>query len=129
MVSSVLSKLGLGTAIAVGSYAVIIGLLLTPPIQRFAIYAHKVSTLFWDDLNKPESYGFAKNQVTPFTLATRDGIELYAWHILPLDVYARHEAALHASPRPAGPLHDPTQSKAFRLLTDDANARVVVNCT
>jgi len=119
-------------AIAVGLYSVVLGLLLTPAIQRFAVYANHINTLFLgDDLSKPEAFGFAKNQVTPFNIQTPDGETLFAWHILPTDVYARHESVLRAEDRPQGPVADITDTKPFRLLTaeESAPARVVVTCT
>ncbi|KAK5135115.1 hypothetical protein LTR08_005640 [Meristemomyces frigidus] len=127
--SSLLRKAAFASAIAVGIYGLLLGALMTPSIQRFALYAHKINTLFaGDDLNKPEAFGFAKHQVTPFNLKTPDGETLYGWHVLPLDVYARNEKSLLAEHRPHGPYEDFRESTAFRLLTaDDAEpARVVV---
>ena len=127
---TILGKVAFATSFAVGVYAVLLGALLTPPIQRFALYAHKINTLFLgDNLNDGEAFGFAKNQVTPFNIHTPDGETLYAWHVLPLDIYARHEDTLRGERRPDGPVSDFTQTTAFRLLTQDPTARVVVNCT
>ena len=129
---SLLGKAAFASAIAVGVYGLLLGALMTPSIQRFAIYAHKVNTLFaGDDLNKPEAFGFAKNQVTPFNLRTPDGEIIYGWHVLPLDVYARNEKSLLAEDRPHGPYEDCRETTAFRLLTTDdpEPARVVVTCT
>lgn len=75
-------------------------------------------------------YGFAKHQVTPFHLPTRDGEILYAWHILPLDQYVRHEAAILQEARPPNAVvPDLTQTTAFKLLTSNhpSPARVVVS--
>lgn len=129
---SLLGKAALIGATATGLYAILLGALLTPSLQRFALYAHKINTLWLgDDLNAPESFGFAKHQVTPFNLRTPDGETLYAWHVLPVDVYARNEKALREEQRPHGPVDDLTQTSAFRLLTakDAEPARVVVTCT
>ncbi|KAK4547159.1 hypothetical protein LTR36_001380 [Oleoguttula mirabilis] len=126
---AILSRIAFGCSIAVGVYANILGLLMTPAVQRFAVYAHKINTLFaGDDLNKPEAFGFAERQVTPFSLQTPDGETLYAWHILPVDVYARNERALRDEERPDGPAEDFTATSAFRLLTADEPepAKVVV---
>ncbi|KAK5110260.1 hypothetical protein LTR62_006113 [Meristemomyces frigidus] len=120
-------RLGTIAGAAVGIYAILLGALLTPQIQRFALYANKINTLWLgDDLNDPEAYGFAPNQVTPFNLRTADGEVLYAWHVLPLDVYTRNEKALRAEERPHRPVEDFTKTSAFRLLTEDDTARVVV---
>jgi len=129
--TGVLSRVAILFTAAVALYAVLIGFLLTPPLQRFALYAHKINTLFrGDDLSKPEAFGFAKHQVTPFNLRTPDGETLFAWHILPTDVYARHEKALRAEDRPHGPVDDFTATSAFSLLTGDdpAPAKLVVTC-
>jgi len=129
--TGMLSRIALGLTITVGLYAVILGCLLTPPIQRFALYAHKINTLFLgDDLSKPEAFGFAKNQVTPFNIRTPDGETLFAWHVLPSDVYARNEKLIRGEERAHGTVHDFTETNAFRLLTgnDPSPARVVVTC-
>ena len=99
-------------------------------MKTSALYANKFNTLFLDDLNNPEKFGFAKNQVTPFNIQTPDGETLYAWHILPLDVYSRHEHTLRKEERPHAPVRDFTKTTAFKLLTskDLAPAKVVVAC-
>ncbi|CAK4030640.1 alpha beta-hydrolase [Lecanosticta acicola] len=124
----ILSKLGLGLAGAAGLYAVLLGVLLTPPMQRFALYAHYFNTLLrGDDLSDGETFGFAHNQVTPFNIQTSDGETLFAWHVLPLDAYARNERRIREEKRPdRRPVDDVTKSEAFKLLTD-GNARVVVS--
>ncbi|KAK0249043.1 hypothetical protein LTS16_023050 [Friedmanniomyces endolithicus] len=130
--TSLVRKFAVGLSVAVGGYAIILGLLLTPSVQRFAIYAHRINTLFLgDDLNVSEAFGFAKHQVTPFNLQTPDGETLYAWHVLPLDIYTRHEKALREESRPYGPVDDFTKTSAFARLTgnDPSPARVVVTCT
>lgn len=127
--SPVMSRIAYGVASAVGVYAVLLGVLLTPPMQRFALYANSFNTLFLgDDLHNGERFGFAKNQVTPFNIATADGETLFAWHILPLNVYAQNDKALLAEERPHGQcVEDITTSLAFRLLKSDEDARVVIS--
>ena len=93
-----------------------------------ALYAHKFNTLFYHDINNAEVFGFAKGQVTPFNIGTPDGETLYAWHILPLDVYARNEKALGNGSRPSGPVESFQNTTAFKLLSTSAEARVVVSC-
>ncbi|OQO12744.1 hypothetical protein B0A48_02208 [Cryoendolithus antarcticus] len=125
--ADVMSRVAVGVSIAVGVYAVILGALLTPPIQRFALYAHKFNTAFWHDLNDAEQFGFAKNQVTPFNIATPDGQMLYAWHVLPIDAYARNEKTLRELHRPSGIAEDVTEGLPFQLLSSKQHpARVVV---
>lgn len=60
-------------------------------------------------------------------MTTLDHEVLYAWHVLPLNVYEKHEPdlALAASGSPDG---DFTQTQAFQLLAKDPKARLVINC-
>ncbi|KAL8824712.1 MAG: hypothetical protein Q9191_004868 [Dirinaria sp. TL-2023a] len=67
----------------------------------------------------------AKNQVQPFHVRTPDGELLYAWHILPLALYARHEKQLLNEPD--GLPEDITRTQAFQLLTGDPESRLVIN--
>lgn len=92
-----------------------------------ALYAHKFNTLFLQDIDDTEQFGFAKNQVTPFHLKTPDGETLYAWHVLPDDVYARNDRAIRDAKRPHGPVDDFTKTEAFGSLKSQP-ARVVVSC-
>ena len=66
--------------------------------------------------------------MTPFDLRRSDNEILYAWHVLPIDVYARNEKALREEKRSRGPAEDVTQLLPFRLLAKDPAARVVINC-
>ncbi|KAH7018381.1 Alpha/Beta hydrolase protein [Microdochium trichocladiopsis] len=106
-------------------YITFIGLGSIPFFQRHFLYAHKINTLFWHDLDCPEYWAFARNQVTPFTLQTADGEKLYAWHVLPTSVYLKHEdALLKAAP---GRSSAAESTAAFRLLKNDPDARVIVS--
>ncbi|KAK1776535.1 Alpha/Beta hydrolase protein [Copromyces sp. CBS 386.78] len=120
----------LAVGVPVGIYALFLGLVSIPYIQRFAVYAHKVNTLWWPphNPNRPERWGFAKNQVTPFPLRTLDHQTLYAWHILPLGIYTRNEEALSAQDRSVtnGFVPDITTTLNFKLLRDDPEARLVL---
>ncbi|KAH9825638.1 hypothetical protein Tdes44962_MAKER04080 [Teratosphaeria destructans] len=125
---SLLSRLGLYSATAVAGYAIILGLLLTPQIQRFALYAYKINTLFLgDDLYDGEAFGFAKGQVVPFWLSAGQE-RLFAWCVLANDVYARDRPALVAGldrrPREDGVVGDFGATRAFELLRR-GDARVV----
>jgi hypothetical protein len=94
-----------------------------------ALYAHKINTLFWHDIHDAEQFGFAKGQVTPFTIPTPDGETLYAWHVLPIDAYLRNEKALSETGRLQGPVEDFTTTLQFSLLSSTSPpARVVINC-
>uniref|UniRef100_A0A093UXB8 Monoacylglycerol lipase ABHD12 n=1 Tax=Talaromyces marneffei PM1 TaxID=1077442 RepID=A0A093UXB8_TALMA len=83
-------------AAAAGLYATLLTLLTTKTFQSHAVYLHAVQMTWFKDLNVPETFGFLKNQVTPFSIPTPDGELLYAWHILPIELYRKHELALTA---------------------------------
>lgn len=111
--------------IPVGTYVVFLALLAVPSIQRFALYANRVSTLLFTNLDEPERWGFAKNQATPFLLKTPDGEVLHGWHVLPLRAYASNEKVLLERPR--GCSDDFATTAAFRILKNDPKARVVIS--
>ncbi|RQM08833.1 hypothetical protein DH86_00002974 [Scytalidium sp. 3C] len=89
------------------------------------LYLHKVQK-WWVDSNRPEQFGFAKNQVTPFNITTPDHETIYAWHILPLGLYAQHEYELLQEP--SGCVEDITRTKAFELLKNDPESRLIISC-
>lgn len=93
------------------------------------MYAHKFHTLhLGDNIADGEAFGFAKKQVTPFSLRTADAEMLFAWHVLPLDVYARNEKQIRSEERSHdGPVHNITDTTAFKLLTS-GDAKVVISC-
>ncbi|RDL31158.1 Glycylpeptide N-tetradecanoyltransferase [Venustampulla echinocandica] len=66
-----------------------------------------------------------ENQITPFNFTTPDHETIYAWHVMPLGLYAKHEAEILR--QPSGCAEDITQTKAFRLLQDDPESRLVIN--
>ena len=80
---------------------------------------------WFKDLNVPETFGFLRNQVTPFSIKTSDGERLYAWHILPVELYRKHEVPLVAEP--TGFVSNITSRLAFQLLCDDPDARLIIH--
>ncbi|OTB02928.1 hypothetical protein M426DRAFT_322173 [Hypoxylon sp. CI-4A] len=116
--------LGVSLGVPIGLYALFILLGAFPFFQRHFLYAHRFNTLFWHDINKPEYWGFARNQVTPFFITTVDGESIYAWHILPLPTYLKHENELQGQRQ--GFSDDITKTESFKLLKDDPNARLVI---
>ena len=68
-----------------------------------------------------------ENQITPFNITTTDGELLYAWHVLPIGVYAKHEAALVDQVSP--PVEDVRETLNFKLLFQDPESRLVIFCT
>ncbi|KAH8773417.1 Alpha/Beta hydrolase protein [Diaporthe sp. PMI_573] len=109
---------------SVSMYAVFLGSLTVPSLQRQVIYLHGLTQTWGQDLNVPEQWGFLHNQVTTFALATPDGETLHAWHILPLGLYRRHEQRLLEEP--SGPAPDFKQTPAFELLRDDPESLLVL---
>jgi abhydrolase domain-containing protein 12 len=51
---------------------------------------------------------------------------LYAWHILPIVAYEKNQNALLAEP--TGPFGLITETESFKMLTNDPEARLIINC-
>lgn len=125
MVASVFKYASISVAAAVGLYAILLGLLTTPTFQSHVVYLHAIQMTWFKDLNVPETFGFLKNQVTPFSIKTADGDQLYAWHILPIELYRKNELSLVEEP--IGFVPDITSRRAFQLLRDDPEARLILH--
>ena len=107
-----------------GLWTVCVLLCTSTWVQRQVLYAHKVPLWWGQQLDKPESFGFLKNQVIPFYIPTKDGHRLYAWLVMPLQVYARHESIILQD---SAKLHGDVRDRvAFSLLADDAKGRVII---
>jgi abhydrolase domain-containing protein 12 len=120
MTSSIFKYGGIPAAVLVGLYASLLGLLSTSTFQAHVVYLPAIQMTWFKDLNVPETFGFLRNQVTPFSLVSSDGEKLYAWHILPVELYRKHEAALLEEA--VGFVSDITSRHAFKLLRDDPGA-------
>ena len=116
-------------AIGIGSvgalYLGLLGLLTTSWFQSHVVYLHAVQMTWGKDLNIPEVFGFLHNQVTPFEIKSEDGNHLYAWHILPVELYRKNEQALLAED--SGMVPDFATRLGFKLLRDDPEARLVIH--
>ena len=123
--ATVFKYASISVASAVALYAVLLGLLTTTTFQSHAVYLHALQMTWFKDLNVPESFGFLRNQVTPFSIPTADGEALYAWHILPVELYRKHELSLVSEP--VGFVSDAKSRLAFKLLHDDPDARLVIH--
>lgn len=97
----------------------------TPTFQSHVVYLHAIQMTWFKDLNVPETFGFLKNQVTPFSIKTADREQLYAWHILPIELYRKNELSLVEEP--IGFVSDITSRRAFQLLRDDPEARLILH--
>ncbi|KAH9817393.1 alpha/beta-hydrolase [Teratosphaeria destructans] len=110
---------------AAGLYVGLLCLLTTSFFQSHVVYLHAIQMTWFKDLNIPEIFGFLRNQVTPFYIRSAGGQILYAWHILPVELYRRHEQELVSEP--SGLVSDISSRLAFRLLRDDPDARLVIH--
>lgn len=63
----------------------------------------------------------------PFNINTPDGEVLFAWHVLPLAVYAKNEALLVDEPN--GMPTNIEKTKAFKLLAKVPGSCLVINCS
>ena len=125
MAQSLLKYAAIAVAVLVGFYAGLLGLLTTSFFQAHVVYLHKIQMTWFKNLDVPESFGFLRGQTTPFYIKSSDGGSLYAWHILPLELYRQHESALVTEP--SGLAFDFTSRLAFKLLRDDPDARLVIH--
>ena len=122
----VLLKFAIYTSSAlIALYASLLGLLTISWFQAHVVYLHRIQMTWFKDLNTPEQFGFLHNQVTPFSIDTPNGDALYAWHILPVELYRQHESALVAEQY--GFVSDIRSRFAFALLRDDPHARLVIH--
>ena len=62
----------------------------------------------------------------PFNIITPDNETIYAWHVMPLGLYAKHEYDILRED--SGCAEDITQTKAFHLLKNDPESKLVINC-
>ena len=123
MLNNVVKYATISTAISVGLYATLLGLLTTSWFQAHVVYLHKIQMTWFKDLSVPESLGFLRGQVTLFTIATPAGSKLFAWHILPLELYRQHEKSLVAE----STTQNITSGLNFELLREDPEARLVIH--
>ncbi|CAG8949844.1 hypothetical protein HYFRA_00004171 [Hymenoscyphus fraxineus] len=106
-------------------YITLLGCLTTPTFQSHIVYLHKIQITWFSDLDIPEQFGFLYNQVTPFWIKSSEGGFLYAWHILPIELYRRHETDLISES--SGITSDFESRLAFKLLRDDPEARLIIH--
>lgn len=106
-------------------YAGFLALLTNTWFQTHAVYLHAFHMTWGKDLSVPEQFGFLRNQVAVFNIKSKDSENLFAWHILPLGLYRKHETELIAEP--AGSVSDITPRLSFKLLREDPEARLVIH--
>lgn len=111
--------------VAVSLYAILLWLLTTSTFQSHVVYLHAIQMTWFKDLNVPESFGFLRNQVTPFSIGTTDGEWLYAWHVLPVELYRKHQMPLIEEP--VGFVSDIKSRLGFQLLREDPDARLILH--
>jgi abhydrolase domain-containing protein 12 len=125
MVHLLFKYASISAAVLVGLYASLLGLLTTSSFQAHVVYLHKIQMTWFKDLDVPENFGFRRNQATPFSIKSSSGGTLYAWHILPIELYRQHEPALIAES--SGFVLDITSRFAFKLLRDDPDAWLILH--
>ncbi|THY12848.1 alpha/beta-hydrolase [Aureobasidium pullulans] len=106
-------------------YCTLLGLLTTSWFQAHVVYLHAIQMTWGKDLDVPEVFGFLHNQVTPFEIKSASGKALYAWHVLPVELYRQHEQKLLTQPTGLSP--DITSHLAFQLLRDDPEALLIIH--
>jgi len=112
-----------GSAVAI--YLGLLGLLTTPYFQSHVVYLHAIQMTWFKDLDVPEVFGFLHNQVTPFSFKSAGNETLYAWHILPVELYRQHEQHLLAEAPGFAP--DITSRSGFKMLRDDPESRLIIH--
>lgn len=125
MAANVVRYASISVAVLVGLYAGLLGLLTTSVFQAHVVYLHKIQMTWFKDLDVPESFGFLRGQTTPFSIHSPSGGTLYAWHILPIELYRQNELALIEEP--SGFALSITSRLAFKLLRDDPDARLIIH--
>ncbi|KAI4602556.1 hypothetical protein KJ359_009804 [Pestalotiopsis sp. 9143b] len=117
---------GVGVASIVGLASIVV-ILRTPWLENRAVYQHRLKLTEGKDVERPEQFGFARNQVSSFYIETDDGVRLHAWHVLPLALYQKHYNELvQRKDLPNGSEQFP-QTLNFRLLKDDPESRLVIH--
>jgi len=115
--------------IAIGSilglYSALLGPLTIPWFQAHIVYLHAIQTTWGKDLNVPEIFGFLHNQVAPFSIKSASGGDLYAWHVLPVELYRQHIQRLLS--QPSGFSSDITSHLGFQLLRDDPETILILH--
>ncbi|KAF2840479.1 alpha/beta-hydrolase [Patellaria atrata CBS 101060] len=110
-------------------YIIFLSALSNTWIQRHALYAHKLFSGWWVNYARPEAFGFASKQVTPFNVSTPDGEILSAWHVLSLDTYGQNEQEILESK--SSPIDEDEEFSSIasnlRFLSDDPRARLVID--
>lgn len=125
MIYSLIQYASISISVLLGLYATLLGLLTTSSFQGHVVYLHKIQMTWFKDLDVPESFGFLRGQTTPFSIKSSNGGMLYAWHILPIELYRKHESELVTGQ--SGFALDFTSRVPFRLLRDDPDARLIIH--
>ncbi|CAG8201486.1 unnamed protein product [Penicillium nalgiovense] len=111
IVGSVFKYVSISVAVVVGLYATFLRLLTTSTFQSHVVYLHAIQ-MTW-------------NQVTPFSIRTTDDEQLYAWHILPVELYRKHQMSLIE--KQVAFLSDIKSQLGFHLLREDPEARLILH--
>lgn len=104
-------------------------------LQRHVFYLHKVNPLrfpgpFREHQDGFEQYGFLNKQVTPFTLQTHDGVDIAAYHLLPLHLYHEFQSSLFMQSETVLEKYDGSNISTaipVSFLLKNPNAKVILN--
>lgn len=89
--------------VAIPLYLLVLLAMTHPTIQRRVLYGHRGVNLVSTSLSsraaleRPESQGFLRNQVTQHFVLTSDKETLHSWLLMPVGTYIRHEDVLTRS--------------------------------
>ena len=126
MIDLLFKYASLSAAVLVAPYASLLGLLTTSFFQAHVVYLHRIQLTWFKDLDVPEHFGFLRNQATPFSIKSSfAGEALYAWLIVPVELYRKHEFAFVVEP--SGFATSITSRLAFTLLRRDPDARLILH--
>lgn len=80
---------------------------------------------WFKDLDISESFDFLRDQTISFSIKSSDGECLYAWHILPIELYRQHESSLVEQSFDFA--SNITSRYVFNLLREDSDARLIIH--
>lgn len=119
-----LGGVGVASIVGLGGIAVILRL---PRLENRAVYQHRLKLTEGKDVERPEQFGFAHNQVSSFYIETDDGVRLHAWHVLPLALYQKHYNELIQRKDLPHKSEEFAQTLNFQLLREDPESRLVIH--
>lgn len=109
-------------------YAIAVSILLSSSrLQRIFLYLHNFD-LPWakGNLCNPEYFGFLPGQVVPFRLPTPDGEQLFAWLVIPPELWHANNRSLADEAQGTRSQEQLQETLALKLLHGHPRARLVI---